>query len=87
MWTEYVEESDLEHMIFPRLWGLSEALWCGADHRMPFDEFKARVDILTARARADGLRPGPALRGEVAGEHMKGRTDLDEPAPGVEKLA
>ena len=87
MWTEYVDESELEHMIFPRLWGLSEVLWCGAHNLMPFDEFKARVDLLSARARVDGLQPGPALREDVAGKDLKGRTDLDEPAPGVEKLA
>ncbi len=87
MWTEYVHESELEHMIFPRLWGLSEALWCGAENPSPFDEFKARVDRLTERARADGLVPGPALRDEIPAEQMKGRTDLNVPAKGVDKLA
>lgn len=86
MWTEYVDESDLVQMIFPRLWGLSEVLWCGPRPDMPFAEFKTRVDGLAARVRVDGLHPGPALREEVASGEMKGRTDLDEPAPGVERL-
>ena len=87
MWTEYVQEWELEHMIFPRLWGLSEALWCGAENLSSFSEFKARVELLTARARADGLVPGPALRDEIPAKQMKGRTDLNVPAKGVEKLA
>jgi len=86
MWTEYVSESELEHMIFPRLWGLSEALWCDAENYSSFEEFKARVDILTERARADGLQPGPALAGEIPNHEMKGRTDLDEAAPGLAHL-
>ena len=87
MWTEYVHESELEQMIFPRLWGLSEALWCGTRQLGSFAEFKARVDTLTQRSRARGLQPGPALQGDITESEIKGRTDLDEPAPGIANLA
>jgi hexosaminidase len=87
MWTEYVEEAELEHMIFPRLWGLGEALWCGVDNQTTLAEFEVRLAGLIRRARSLGLQPGPSFPDEVTAEAMKGRTDLDEPAPGVENLA
>lgn len=87
MWTEYVKEADLEHMLFPRLWALSEALWCGGEGKTEFAEFKARVDLISARARNRGLKPGPALRGEIPTASMMGRTDLKESTPNIENLS
>lgn len=86
MWTEYVEESELDAMIFPRLWGLGEALWCGSGNGATFEDFRARVGRLIHRAQGEGIQSGPALRGDVSDGEMKGRTDLDEKAPGVENL-
>lgn len=82
LWTEYIAEAEMDHMLYPRLFGLAEALWSGPAARDPTD-LLTRASHLAHRL---GITPGPARRDEQPAAMMKGRTDLHVSPPGLEKL-
>lgn len=86
LWTEYIVEEDMDSMLFPRLLGLSEALWAGPVDKVPFVEFLDRARQVSARFEAGGVKIGPMLRGDGPPESMPGRKDLDVAPLGLDKL-
>lgn len=86
LWTEYISEEEMDHMLFPRLLAMAEALWLGPSAKGDFLEFERRARSVTTRMQSAGVKVGPALRTDQPAATMKGRTDLDTPPEGLEKL-
>lgn len=86
LWTEYISEEEMDHMLFPRLLAMAEALWLGPAAKDSFSLFEQRARSVTARMQAAGVTAGPALRTDQPAATMKGRTDLDTQPEGLDKL-
>jgi len=86
LWTEYIKEEEMDHMLFPRLFAMSEALWLGPQHKQPLPEFIERARRVMTHWEATGVTPGPMLRSDGPLESMKGRKDLDVAPVGLDKL-
>lgn len=78
LWTEYISEQNIDHMAFPRLLGLSEALWQGGDpEARSYDDFLQRVEASYPLLKKLGINYGPT--GTTIPRHadaFMGRTDL-----------
>jgi hexosaminidase len=86
LWTEYITEEEMDHMLFPRLLAMSEALWAGPAGKEPLPKFVRRARKVMERLQAKGVKPGPMLRGDGPAESMKGRKDLHVPPAGLEQI-
>jgi hexosaminidase len=58
MWTEFVPEETIDHMLYPRLLALSEALWTHP-HTKDFNEFIARLRAHYLLCESLGITVGP----------------------------
>ena len=86
LWTEHIAESEMDHMLFPRLFALAEALWAGPAGKEDAARFVQRTRRVTARWKAAGVEAGPMLRDEAPPETMKGRKDLHVPPAGLDQI-
>jgi hexosaminidase len=86
LWTEFIAEHELDHMLFPRALALAETLWSGPQAKAPWPDFLARARGLGEWMRRAGIEMGPALRTDVPAASMKGRTDLHVSPEGLDKL-
>jgi len=86
LWTEFITEQEMDHMLFPRLLAMAEALWCGPKGKDPFPLFVRRTRQVMARLQAAGIKPGPMLKCDGPVDTMKGRTDLHVTPEGLDKL-
>ena len=86
LWTEYISEGEMDHMLFPRLLAMAEALWLGPLAKDSFPVFERRARAVISRMQATGVKVGPMLRADKPAAMMKGRTDLNTPPAGLEKL-
>ena len=86
LWTEHIAESEMDHMLFPRLFALAETLWAGPAAKEATDRFVQRARRVTARWRSAGVNSGPMLRDDAPAETMKGRKDLHVPPAGLDQI-
>lgn len=86
LWTEHIAESEMDHMLFPRLFALAETLWAGPAAKEATDRFVQRARRVTARWRSAGVNAGPMLRDDAPAETMKGRKDLHVPPAGLDQI-